>query len=112
MTITGVILRHRVDDLAEAVPFYRALTGEPAHRFTFSGVELAAVGPFLLFTPGADAGRAAEVSATVTVDDLPSTERLLTSLGAQIIAPAAATPNGHRLIARHPDGAVFEYAGP
>jgi predicted enzyme related to lactoylglutathione lyase len=112
MAITGVIIRRPVDDLAVAIPFYESLTGETAHRFASGGVELAAVGPFLLFTAGEHANRIAQVAATLTVDDLPATEKLLTGLGAEIIAPATATPNGHRLIARHPDGAVYEYTGP
>jgi predicted enzyme related to lactoylglutathione lyase len=111
MSITGVIIRRLIDDLPAAVPFYEALTGEPAHRFSYGGVELAAVGPFLLIAAGDNARRAAQVAATIAVDDLAATERLLLRLGAEIVAPRAATPNGHRLIARHPDGAVFEYVG-
>jgi hypothetical protein len=41
--------------------------------------------------------------------DLPAAHDLLVRLAAQIVAPASATPNGYRLLARHPDGAVFEY---
>lgn len=108
MSITGVIIRRPVADLAAAVPFYEALTGEPARLFRFAGTELAAVGPFLLLTAGPDA-RIAGVAATLAVDDLTDTHDLLIHLGAQIVAPPVATPNGHRLIARHPDGAVFEY---
>lgn len=112
MSITGVVVRRRVDDLPGAVAFYEALTGASAHRFRFANVELAAVGPFLLFTVTDDAQRIADVVATVTVDDLPATHQLLLDLGADIVAPIASTPNGHRLIARHPDGGVFEYVGP
>lgn len=82
-------------DPAAAVPFSEALTGETAHRFRSAGAELAAVGPFLLLSAG-PGEPVARVAATVTVDDLPATQRLLTDLGAEIIAPAAATPNGHR----------------
>jgi predicted enzyme related to lactoylglutathione lyase len=110
MSITGVVIRRPVDDLATAVPFYEALTGELAHRFRFAGAELAAVGPFLLIAAGSDE-RIGKVAATITVDDLPATHQLLVHLGAEIVAPIAATPNGHRMIARHPDGAVFEYVG-
>jgi predicted enzyme related to lactoylglutathione lyase len=109
MNITGVLIRRAVDDLATAVPFYEKLTGTQAHRFRFANAELAAVGPFLLLTPGQGAERLANVAATITVDDLSEAQELLSTHGAEIVAPVAATPNGRRLIARHPDGAVFEY---
>ena len=51
------------------------------------------------------------MAATIAVDDLPATHDLLVGNGAEIIAPIAATPNGRRMIVRHPDGAVFEYVG-
>lgn len=71
------------------------------------------MGPFLLFACDDDAAeRLAGVVATIVVDDLPAQARILTDLGATIVAPPAPTPNGHRLIARHPDGRVFEYVGP
>jgi predicted enzyme related to lactoylglutathione lyase len=108
MRITGMIIRRPVDDLAIAVPFYEALTGEPAHRLSFASAELAAVGPFLLVAAGSDE-RARKVAATITVDDLPATHQLLVRLGAEVVARIATTPNGHRMIVRHPDGAVFEY---
>src|SRR5689334_6160520 len=106
MNITGVVVRRKVADLTTAVPFYEALTGSPAQRFRFADAELAAIGPFLIFTVAEGAERLANVVATITVDDLPATLDRLTDLGADIIAPIAATPNGHRLIARHPDGGV------
>jgi hypothetical protein len=111
VTITGVIARRRVENLTEAIPFYEALTGEQAQRFDFAGVALASVGPFLLFILPEGDKRLARVAATITVDDLPATHDLLIGLGAEVIAPMATTPNGHRLIARHPDGGVFEYVG-
>jgi predicted enzyme related to lactoylglutathione lyase len=111
MKITGVIIRRPVDDLIAAIPFYENLTGSPARRFGFAGAELAAIGPFLLFTAGPGAERLANVAATLTVDDLTATHQLLIKLGAEIIAPLATTPNGRRMIVRHPDGAVYEYVG-
>ncbi|GAB2495876.1 hypothetical protein GCM10027187_73270 [Streptosporangium sandarakinum] len=63
----------------------------------------------MLFTPGPGVERLASVAATLTVDDLSATQELLTDLGAEIVAPITATPNGRRLIARHSDGATFEY---
>jgi predicted enzyme related to lactoylglutathione lyase len=113
MSITGVVIRHRVTDLDATTPFYEELTGRPANRFAFSGAELAAVGPFLLFSaPGETGDRLAGVVATLTVTDLDAHQQRLVELGAEIVAPPADTPNGRRMIVRHPDGAVFEYVGP
>lgn len=113
MAITGVTIRRRVDDLEAEVGFYERMVGQAAHRFSFSGAELAAVGPFLLFSaPGETGDRLARVAATISVDDIQRHQRLLRELGAEVIAPPTSTPNGQRMIARHPDGAVFEYVGP
>ncbi len=110
MSITGIVVRRRVPDLDAAVSFHEALTGSVAKRFAFGGAQLAAVGPFLLFAAPADvADKLEAMVATISVEDLDEQTRLLTSIGAEIVAPAARTPNGHRLIARHPDGGVFEY---
>jgi hypothetical protein len=74
MAISSVTLRRRVDDLEAALPFYERLTGEPAARFNFAGMELARTGPFLLFCGlGEAAGRFAAVPATLAVTDLDAT---------------------------------------
>lgn len=110
MSITRVVVRRRVADLDAAVPFYEGLTGAVSTRFALSGAQLAAVGPFLLFAAPDDiADRLERVVATITADDVAEWTRRLQSLGAEIVAPATATPNGQRLVARHPDGSVFEY---
>ncbi|MBO0767546.1 MAG: VOC family protein [Solirubrobacterales bacterium] len=107
MAITGVMIRLAVDDLDAAAGFYEQLTGTTARRFSFSGVDLAAVPPFLLLS-GENAERFAR-AATIVVDDLAAQERQLEALGAEITQPIVATPTGQRLVARHPDGRVFEY---
>ncbi|MCX4526006.1 MULTISPECIES: VOC family protein [unclassified Streptomyces] len=112
MTITSVVLRRRVDDLGAAVAFYEELTGEPAARFAFAGLELASTGPFLLFTgPDGIAERFAAVSATLTVADLDAVVAAGEAAGAEVIGAPADTPNGRRAVLRHPDGAVYEYVG-
>ncbi|MFJ6050586.1 VOC family protein [Streptomyces sp. NPDC092307] len=110
MSITSVTLRRRVDDLDAAVPFYEQLTGEAANRFQFAGLELAAVGAFLLFSGSEEAaGRFAGVAATLSVPDLNQAISGAVAAGAALIAPPQATPNGHRAVLRHPDGGVYEY---
>jgi len=113
MQVGDAMIRHRVTDLDAAVRFYEALTGQSAKRFGYSGADLTAVGPFLLFAADGEVGdRLARVVATIAVSDIETCAGRLRALGAEIIAPPAATPNGHRLIARHADGGVFEYTGP
>ena len=110
MSITSVTLRRRVDDLEAAVTFYEQLTGEAANRFAFAGLELAAVGPFLLFSgAGEAAGRFAGVAATLSVPDLDRAISGAVAAGAALIAPPGPTPNGHRAVLRHPDGGIYEY---
>ncbi|WP_349372245.1 VOC family protein [Streptomyces sp. G-G2] len=99
-----------MDDLEAAVPFYEQLTGEAANRFQFAGLELAAVGAFLLFTGSEEAaGRFAGVAATLSVPDLDQAISGAVAAGATLVAAAMPTPNGHRAVLRHPDGGVYEY---
>ncbi|MFJ9371019.1 TetR family transcriptional regulator [Nocardia sp. NPDC101769] len=112
LPVTSVTLRHKVDDLHAAIPFYEQLTGETADLFEFSGLQLAAVGPFLLFSGSeAIAARFEGVAATLVVRDLLQIVASAKSAGASEISPAQPTPNGLRAVLRHPDGAVFEYVG-
>jgi predicted enzyme related to lactoylglutathione lyase len=112
MTIESVVIRQRVENLNAAVPFYEQLTGSSASRFSFAGVDLAGIGPFLLFSGSEEAvQRVAGVAATLTVADLDSAVEEAIAGGAEIVAPKSPTPNGHRVILRHPQGGVFEYVG-
>src|SRR3954471_15094233 len=110
MEIQGAALRIYVDDLETAIPFYERLTGGAAMRFARGGVQVAAVGSFLLMSgPESELELLRKVTATIAVKDVEEAHRVLTGLGARIIAGPVATPVGHNLIAMHPDGAVFEY---
>ncbi|MFF5704133.1 VOC family protein [Streptomyces sp. NPDC012794] len=112
MAIRSVVLRRRVADLETAAAFYEKLTGEPASRFAFAGLELAATGPFPLFAgPDEAAGRFAGVAATLTVADLDAAVAGARAAGAEVVAGPAETPDGRRAVLRHPDGGVFEYVG-
>jgi hypothetical protein len=71
------------------------------------------VGPFPVFTaPDEPVERLLRVVPTINVDDVFAQAEELRGLGAEVVAAPGATPNGHRLITRHPDGGVFEYVGP
>ncbi|MFF5757084.1 VOC family protein [Streptomyces longwoodensis] len=110
MEILGATLRVCVDDLEAAVSFYERLTGTPALRFARGGVEVAAVGCFLLMSgPQAELEVLRKVAATIAVTDVDEAHKTLTGLGADIVAGPVPTPVGRNLIARHPDGAVYEY---
>lgn len=110
MEIQGAALRIYVDDLDTAIPFYERLAGSQALRFARGGVQVAAVGSFLLMSgPATEIELLRKVTATIAVKDVEEAHRVLTGLGARIIAGPVATPVGRNLIAMHPDGAVFEY---
>ncbi|MFI6850906.1 VOC family protein [Streptomyces sp. NPDC050416] len=113
MKIDSVIARQRVDDLEAAIPFYERLTGQPAGRFDFAGVQLASVGPFLLFCgPDEAVQRVAGVNATLAVADMAAAVEEAVAAGAAVVMPVQPTPNGHRAVLRHPHGGVYEYVGP
>lgn len=110
MEILGATLRICVDDLETTVPFYERLAGSPALRFERGGVQVAAVGCFLLMSgPEAELEVLRKVSATIAVSDVEEAHRVLTASGAQVLAGPLATPAGRNLIALHPDGTVYEY---
>ncbi|MFB7595802.1 VOC family protein [Streptomyces sp. NPDC056160] len=110
MEILGTSLRVCVDDLETAVPFYERLAGAEALQFERGGVKVAAVGCFLLMSgPEAELEVLRKVAATIAVADVDEAHRVLTELGARVVAGPVATPAGRNLIAVHPDGAVYEY---
>ena len=107
-TISGVLARVYVDDLEQALVFYGRLSDEQESvRFAFRDVQLARVGPFLLISGNTDSYR--DRTATLLLEDLtPVLDALLMADG-QIVEGPTPAPNGRRLIARHPDGSIFEY---
>ncbi|MEW2548271.1 VOC family protein [Streptomyces sp. NPDC047002] len=106
--ITGVLARVVVDDLDSALVLYRALAGgEEPVRFRFRTVELARVGPFLLLS--GDTAAYGDRVATLLVRELEPVVREVLRTGGEIVEGPSPAPNGRRLIARHADGAVFEY---
>jgi predicted enzyme related to lactoylglutathione lyase len=108
MNITGVLARVLVPDLEAAIPLYQELSGAgEVHRFGLRDVELAQVGPFLLLAGNTAAYR--DRVATILVGALAPVITAIEAAGGQVIEGPAPAPNGDRLIARHPDGAVFEY---
>ncbi|WP_128382048.1 VOC family protein [Streptomyces cavernae] len=111
MEILGTTLRVCVPDLDVFVPFYERLTGGTALRFERGGVQVAAVGCFLLMSgPEEELELLRKVSATIAVKDVDEAHQVLSESGAQILAGPVPTPVGRNLIALHPDGTVFEYA--
>ncbi|MGW0822642.1 VOC family protein [Streptomyces sp. NPDC002845] len=110
MEILGATLRICVDDLDRTVPFYERLAGGPALRFERGGVQVAAVGCFLLMSgPESELEILRKVSATIAVKDVVEAHRVLTDSGAHVIAGPVETPAGRNLIAMHPDGTIYEY---
>jgi predicted enzyme related to lactoylglutathione lyase len=105
--ISKVLARVFVSDLDAAIPLYEELAQARAERFGFRDVELARVGPFLLLAGNTAAYR--DRTATIQVASLAPVLAALESAGGEVVEGPAPAPNGARLIARHPDGAVFEY---
>ncbi|MER5545497.1 VOC family protein [Streptomyces sp. NPDC001118] len=110
MEILGASLRICVDDLETAVPFYERLAGGRAMRFERGGVQVAAIGSFLLMSgPEEELEILRKVTATIAVKDVEEAHQVLTGLGARVLAGPVPTPAGRNLLAMHPDGTIFEY---
>lgn len=111
MEILGATLRICVEDMESAVPFYERLAGGTALRSERGGVQVAAIGCFLLMSGDpAQLDLLRRIAATIAVKDVDATHQVLTELGARVIAGPVPTPAGRTLIAMHPDGSVYEYA--
>jgi hypothetical protein len=100
-----------VEDLEAAIPLYQALAGDvDVRRFTYKELDVAAVDPFLLLC-----GRTHKYlsqDATIVVDSLDPVLEALQAAGAELVEAPNEVPNGTRIVARHPDGSVFEYMQP
>lgn len=110
MDILGTSLRVCVADLDAAIPVYERLSNAEALRFSNGPVSAAAVGPFILMSgPPAQMEVLSKITATLAVRDADAAVADLKSVGAEIIAGPQPTPIGRSVVARHPDGAIFEY---
>jgi hypothetical protein len=106
--INGVLARVFVSGLDAAIPLYQELADAAGvNRFTFRDVQLAQVGPFLLLVGNTAAYR--DRVATILVEQMGPVITAIESAGGEIVEGPSTAPNGARLIARHPDGSVFEY---
>jgi hypothetical protein len=106
--IRAVLARVFVDDLEAAIPLYQQLAqAEQVARFGFGDVQLAQVGPFLLLSGNTAAYR--DRVATILVTELAPVIAAIQAAGGAVLEGPAPAPNGDRMIARHPDGSVFEY---
>ncbi len=110
MELLGTSLRVCVDDLDAAIGVYERITGAEAARFSQGPVSAAAVGPFLLLSgPPGPMEILRMVTATLAVRDVEEAATVLKEVGAEILAGPTSTSIGRNLVARHPDGSVFEY---
>jgi predicted enzyme related to lactoylglutathione lyase len=100
-----------VESLEAAIPFYRELAGDvDVRRFPYRDLELALVGPFLLYSGPVE--KYVSQTATVIVDSVDAVLEALSTAGGEVLEAPSEVANGTRIVARHPDGSVFEYMQP
>ncbi|MFJ8647600.1 hypothetical protein ACIRNI_15945 [Streptomyces sp. NPDC093546] len=111
MSVIATYARVYVDDLDTALPTFQALTGtEPELRFAYRGVELAAVGGYLLVAGTAEElAPFRDVQATTIVEDLDEILALVADEDSRILDGPNEVPTGRNLTVLHPGGAVIEY---
>jgi predicted enzyme related to lactoylglutathione lyase len=109
--IRAMIADVEVESLDAAIPFYRELAGDvEVRRFPYRDLELALVGPFLLYSGPLE--KHVSQTATIIVGSLDPVLEALSEAGAEVLEAPSEVPNGTRIVARHPDGSVFEYMQP
>lgn len=105
--IVSVLARVYVDDLDASLPLYQQLTGAEPHRFSYGPMSLARVGSYILVQGAPDDVR--KHGATIAVRDVAVVLEAVKAGGGEALEGPAAGPNGSRMVARHGDGAIFEY---
>jgi predicted enzyme related to lactoylglutathione lyase len=111
--VMAVLARVIVEDIDAALPTYQQLSGSAeVRRFQFRDVELAWIGNFLLLSGPPESMAGYQRVATLIVNDMDAAVTAIVSNGGTVLEGPAEAPNGPRLIARHGDGAVFEYIQP
>ncbi|PBC92748.1 hypothetical protein BX281_0445 [Streptomyces sp. Ag82_O1-15] len=109
--IRAMIANVEVENLEDAIPLYQDLAGDAeVRRFPYRELEVALVGPFLLYSGPLE--KYVSQNATVIVESLTPVLDVLGKAGAEILEAPNEVPNGTRIVARHPDGSVFEYMQP
>ena len=109
--IRAIIANVPVDDLEAAIPFYQELAGVPSvKRFSYEALQLASIGPFLVYS--GDWGDNPKQIATIIVESVAAVVATLEGAGGSLLAGPHDVPNGKRILARHPDGSIFEYLEP
>ncbi|MGX1915794.1 VOC family protein [Streptomyces phaeochromogenes] len=109
--IRAMIANVEVGNLEDAVPLYPDLAGDAeVRRFPYRELELALVGPFPLYSGPLE--KYVSQNATVIVESLTPVLDTLGKAGAEILEAPNEVPNGTRIVARHPDGSVFEHMQP
>jgi predicted enzyme related to lactoylglutathione lyase len=109
--IRAMIADVEVESLETAIPLYRELAGDvEVRRFPYRDLELALVGPFLLYSGPLE--NYVSQTATIIVESLDPVLEALSKAGAEVLEAPSQVPNGTRIVARHPDGSVFEYMQP
>ncbi|BCP53049.1 hypothetical protein K32_16660 [Kaistia sp. 32K] len=99
------------NDAESALATFQALHGaEPHLKFRFGEWDLIGIGDTFI-VGGTDAALAPirDSHGPWIVRDLDEAQRRLEQAGATITQPAAASPTGRFLYARHADGALVEY---
>lgn len=109
--IRAMVANVEVENLEDAIPLYQDLAGDAeVRRFPYRELEVALVGPFLLYSGPLE--KYVSQNATVIVESLTPVLDVLGKAGAEILEAPNEVPNGTRIVARHPDGSVFEYMQP
>lgn len=108
--VISLVTRLFVDDLDKALPTYIELSGNAeVRRFSTPDGDVALAGQFLLLQIPEEERDSYIRQATVYVTDIDAVAAIVTRNGGQIIEGPAMGEYGSRMLARHVDGAVYEY---
>src|SRR5882757_6608051 len=94
--IQAMIADVEVESLEAAIPFYRELAGDvEVRQFPYGDLELALVGPFLLYSGPLE--KYVSPRATIVVDSLDPVLEALRKAGAEVLEGPSDVSNGTRI---------------
>ena len=111
MKVLAVVPRVYVSDVNSNLDFYKKLlNAEPKGIMQVKTMEIARFDQIVMIA-GADTN-SLRVTATIVVDSLDEAKDFVMEAGGEVLVGPATVPSGNMMIARNPDGNVFEYLQP
>lgn len=112
MKVLSIIPRVYIPELNSHLDFYKSLLDQEVQNvFSVGKIDVARF-PNLLVLAGTENKPAGNITATIVIDSVNEAKDFVQHEGGEIMVEPLLIPSGLKMIARHPDGNIFEYIEP